>query len=70
MREGDWQAYRCPLSGRLLFDEYQANFLARRLLQQAQRGWVEVRQVDGEVVAAWRWCSVQQVPVQDFGLSL
>ena len=66
----EWQALQCPLSARLLFDEYAANHRARQVLLSVKQGACEVRRVSGEVMGAWRWCPVQQAAVQELGLAL
>lgn len=67
--EGEWQLYRCPMSGRKDHDGYEANYRCRWIVQQRHGVVAEVR--DGnQVVSRWEWCEAARSACQAFGPDL
>lgn len=65
-----WSVYECPLSKRVHWDTYAANFKARLLVRERQADEAQVMDDTGKQIALWRWNEVVKEAKKEFGPDL
>jgi len=65
-----WSLYECPLSRKVRFDSYAANYKCRRIVADRVADEAQVMDEQGAAVALWQWSETAKEPRKVFGPDL